>query len=240
MLLTVTLTLLAPLLLAQGLYVRRVTPRLPEAAGERAGTVGSGPPLKLLIVGDSAAAGVGASRQADALAGQLSALLAPHCRLDWRLWAKNGRCARHVLDLLERNAAEPFDIALLSIGVNDVTGFSAERQWLACQAGIWRILREKYGVRHILVTALPPMHLFTALPQPLRWVLGQRARQFNNALARHVGQFGDCSMLTIDFPLHADYLASDGFHPGPPAYALWAECAAQAIQDLSVLSKRTA
>jgi hypothetical protein len=50
---------LGPLLLLQGRHVRRVTPRLAEAVGPRDGTAGNGPPLRLLIVGDSAAAGVG-------------------------------------------------------------------------------------------------------------------------------------------------------------------------------------
>ena len=47
---------LSPLLLMQGLYVRKVTPRLPEAAGARVGEAGTGPALRLMILGDSAAA----------------------------------------------------------------------------------------------------------------------------------------------------------------------------------------
>ncbi|KAB0649370.1 SGNH/GDSL hydrolase family protein, partial [Burkholderia diffusa] len=50
---------LGPLLLMQGRRVRRVTPRLAEAAGPRDGTAGDGPPLRVLVLGDSAAAGVG-------------------------------------------------------------------------------------------------------------------------------------------------------------------------------------
>lgn len=222
--------ILSPLLLAQGLYVRHVTPRLPEAAGARAGVCGAGPALKLLIVGDSAAAGVGAAKQDDALAGQLSALLAAHYRLDWQLWAENGRRACDVLDLLERNAAEPFDIALISIGVNDVTGLTGESRWLAQQTDIWRMLQEKYHAKRIFVTGLPPMHRFTALPQPLRWVLGQRARQFNRALARTAAGHPGCVLIDVDFPIRSEYLASDGFHPGPPAYAHWAAQTADAIR----------
>lgn len=45
---------LGPLLLGQGRYVRRVTPRLPEPEGERQGVIGAGPALRLLILGDSA------------------------------------------------------------------------------------------------------------------------------------------------------------------------------------------
>lgn len=221
---------LSPLLLLQGLYVRSVTPRLPEADGARDGRCGAGPPLKLLIVGDSAAAGVGAEFQADALSGQLAARLAATHRLDWRLWANNGQRARDVLALLERNQAETFDAVLTSVGVNDITGLTGKRRWLAQQRRIWRVLREKYGARHIFVTGLPPMHQFTALPQPLRWVLGQRARQFNRALACAVAESPGCVLVDVDFPIRPAYLASDGFHPGPPAYAHWAEHAAGLIR----------
>ena len=92
---------LSPLLLAQGVYVRRVTPRLPEAPGSRSGVAGGGPSLKLLILGDSAAAGVGAASQDEALAGQLAVALAgvgdPQAA-----GAQRFRCggARHDLPLL--------------------------------------------------------------------------------------------------------------------------------------------
>ncbi len=67
---------LGPLLLLQGRHVRRVTPVLPEPPGPRQGRSGAGPALRLLILGDSAAAGVGASTQGEALSGQLVQTLA--------------------------------------------------------------------------------------------------------------------------------------------------------------------
>jgi hypothetical protein len=57
------MVLLAPVLAAQGMYVRRVTPSLSEPEGVRSGVFGAGPKIKLLIVGDSAAAGLGAATQ---------------------------------------------------------------------------------------------------------------------------------------------------------------------------------
>ena len=48
--------LLTPVLVMQALVTRSRMPRLPEAAGPREGETGSGPLLRLLIVGDSAAA----------------------------------------------------------------------------------------------------------------------------------------------------------------------------------------
>ena len=59
--LAMTTLALAPLLVVQGWYVKRVTPRLPEAEGARQGVTGQGQRLRLLVVGDSAAAGVNAA-----------------------------------------------------------------------------------------------------------------------------------------------------------------------------------
>lgn len=65
--------LLGPLLLWQGRRVRATALRLPEAAGPR---TAEGSALRLLIVGDSSAAGVGAAHQDEALAGRLAQALA--------------------------------------------------------------------------------------------------------------------------------------------------------------------
>lgn len=100
---------LGPVLLAQGLYTRWVTPRLPEPVGERAGVSGIGPRLRLLILGDSAAAGVGVTSQDDALAGKLVARLSGDFAVSWRLLAQSGLDTREVVQLLERSAAERFD-----------------------------------------------------------------------------------------------------------------------------------
>lgn len=163
---------LAPLLLWQGRRVRRVTPRLPEAAGPRAGTTGHGPPLRLLVLGDSAAAGVGVARQSEALTGCLLAELAPHHTLHWRLLAHTGDDLAQTVQRLPALAGERFDVAVLSIGVNDVTGRTPPARWARAYADLLAQLRRAHGVRLSVLTPVPPMHLFPALPQPLRWTLG--------------------------------------------------------------------
>ena len=61
---------LLPLLIWQGGRLRTTMPRLPEADGPRTGlTSGPAPSLRLVILGDSSAAGVGVGRQDEALAG---------------------------------------------------------------------------------------------------------------------------------------------------------------------------
>ena len=62
----------APVLFVQGKRLRRDTPILPDAALPWHGTVAGPDPLRLLVLGDSTAAGVGADTQDDALPGNLA------------------------------------------------------------------------------------------------------------------------------------------------------------------------
>jgi lysophospholipase L1-like esterase len=223
--------LLAPLLVVQGLHARRVTPRLPEPPGDRSGRFGSGPALRLLITGDSSAAGVGAASQAEALSGHLGAELARSCRVDWTLRAKTGRTVREVIAALHAAPGERFDVAVICVGVNDVTGATRSAQWVARLRELVGLLASRYGVAHVLFSSLPPMHLFPALPQPLRWCLGARARHFNDLLRGVVAADARCELLELQLPMQPRYIAADGFHPGPDAYALWGQAAATAIRN---------
>ncbi len=93
---------MAPVLLCQGRYVRRVTPKLPEAAGPRSGECGAGAGLGLLVLGDSAAAGVGVATQEEALVGRMVAGLKDRFRVTWRLEAETGATTRSTIARLKR------------------------------------------------------------------------------------------------------------------------------------------
>lgn len=222
---------LAPFLIAQALYVRFRTPRLPEPSGDRFGTNGSGPGLNLLILGDSAAAGVGVSTQSQALSGQLVFALGADFRVSWKLVAQTGRRAKDVAARLEELLPEAFEVVVTSIGVNDVTHGTNTQKWIDQQGRIIELLQSKFQSQHIMLSAVPPMHLFPALPQPLRWYLGMRARQFNSALQKLAGGDKRCQFVATDFPLDAAYMAADGFHPGALAYSIWAKQVADMIRS---------
>lgn len=217
------LTLLGPLLWLEGKYVRLVTPRLPEPPGAREGTTGQGPELRLLVAGDSAAAGVGASSQDEALCGRLVAYLQPHCTVKWRLVAVNGLDSPGLLKLLEEAPIDRFDVVVLSIGVNDVTSLRSPSRWLQWQDQLSSVIQTRFGPQLLIHSAVPPMHGFSALPQPLRSFMGRWALEMNRQLgAVLLGQTG----RTLYWPFQeaaSDALATDGFHPGPIGYAKWAE-----------------
>lgn len=207
-----------------------MTPRLAEPPGPRCGTQGEGESLRLLVVGDSSAAGVGAETQGSALSGQLATRLARHFHLSWRLIAKTGDDVEDVLGRIESAPQEGFDVAIVAVGVNDVTGGTSARQWQQSLGQLCQRLQSRFGIQRVFLTPVPPMHAFPALPQPLRWYLGKRAASLNRAMRLLTAKNDDWECVEPDFPLKKEYMASDGFHPGARAYALWAEAMAMAIR----------
>ncbi len=214
---------LLPLLVAQALQVRGRALKLPEAAGPRSGTTGEGPELRLLILGDSSAAGVGAPHQDLALTGQLLKRLAPANQVTWRLEATTGHTTRDALRRLDTLGPQQFDVAVVALGVNDVTRAVPLEVWLRRQRRLIARLQDTFGVQQICLSGLPPMGEFPLLPHPLRWVLGRQAQRFDRHLRAHVADLDGVSVTPLTFDLSVDHMAEDGFHPGPEVYSAWAD-----------------
>jgi lysophospholipase L1-like esterase len=223
---------LSPILLIQALSLRKRALRLPEATGPRTGSLGTGPPLRLLIVGDSSAAGVGAATQTQALAGQLSAALSTRHRVHWHLIARTGATTPTTLARLMSEELPQADIVLMVLGVNDVTRGGPLSAWLRTHATLCALLRARTGARHLYISEVPPLGAFPLLPNPLRWLLGRRALRFDAGLRAALAYEDDCTCVTLPDDLDAADMAEDGFHPGPVIYAAWAKkLACQMLSD---------
>ena len=220
---------LAPVIVPQGIWTNLRVPTLPEPPGARQGKAGEGPRLRPLIVGDSAAAGVGVSRQEDALLGQVVSRLSNRYRVEFDLQAKTGFTTADILRRLDDMPPRDYDVALTSLGVNDVLALTARATWLERQRQLRQLLRDKFAVRFTGASGLPPIHSFPALPQPLRLHLGNRATEFNTAIAEAVDGEPDVRLINLRFEADADMMASDSFHPGAPIYSEWAERAVRSI-----------
>jgi lysophospholipase L1-like esterase len=162
------------------------------------------------------------------------ARLSPHFNVTWKLIAKTGATTTDTLRRLASLPPEPFDVAVTSLGVNDLTTGYQRRAWLRHQAELIGVLRQRHGAQLILLSGLPPMHLFPSLPQPLRWYMGAGARHFNNGLRELVGSFDDCRIFSVEVSnslksIEKEHFATDGFHPGPAFYTVWADHLAQRI-----------
>jgi lysophospholipase L1-like esterase len=213
-----------PLLVFQGKQVRKRALKLPEAMGERNGSseISSNHPLSILIIGDSSAAGVGVSDQQSALLGQLVSILEQQFNLSWRLLAKTGAKTQDLIPMLQNEKlANTYDIIITSLGVNDVTSLQRTKHWLNEQNKLHQYCFDTLKAKHIIINGMPPMHRFPLLPQPLRWVIGSRAKAFDRLQAKQISQFSNKSYEPVAFELDESAMASDGFHPGELIYKEW-------------------
>ena len=233
---------LAPLLAVQAVATRRRAPVLPEAEGPREGRVGRGAaPLRLLIAGDSSAAGVGVAHQRDALSGQLTRALhrAAARPVHWSLHARSGLTTQQVHALLRSTTLPSAEVAVVVTGVNDVIELVPPRRAVQHRAALADWLLGERGVGHVVFAPLPPVDRFPLLPQPLRKVMGDDARRHDDALAAWAAARPGVSHLTIDIDLSPATMASDGFHPGAPVYRACGEAIAAHVAGLTLEEKQT-
>lgn len=231
---------LLPSLLIQGYFVKKNTLRLPEAKGQRKGVVNSGKTaLSILIVGDSAAAGVGVENQQDALLGSILTELQHDFDLRYQLEARTGDTTLQVLERMHMLEMQPFDIVITSVGVNDVTKLISPQKWIQQQQEFYTVIERKFSPKMVLVTGVPPMNLFPALPNPLSWLFGQYSSAMNNKLEKLIEQkrkfenTGDYHLIQFDlahFKTLNLQMAEDGFHPSKEIYQLWAKQIVEKIQ----------
>lgn len=222
---------LFPLLALQGMITRRRAMFLPEASGRREGVNGSGPNLYMLVLGDSSAAGVGASHQDEALLGQMRKRLSQTHTVHWQLDAVTGAKTADTIARLQDMEPCQFDVVSVSLGVNDITGLVPLPVWLHRQSALMDLLRDKFAAKVICVSGVPKMEYFPLLPQPLRWVMGCQARRFNRHLRKLVAARPDCRFVEMDFSLDPNLMSADGFHPGPKIYSEWGRKVYRAVRD---------
>ena len=222
--------LLAPLLIWQGLRVRKHALILPEATGPRSGVSGTGPLLRLLILGDSSAAGVGVETQDDALLGQLVARLSTSYEVHWQLIAKTGATTSDTFTKVEKRRDVSCDVAVVALGVNDVTRSVPLKRWLTLTKSLFGVLQTNFGAKHIYTSALPPMGAFPVLPQPVRWIMGLTVDRYDAAMTAYQAKHPNVTRIRFDLPLDPKLMASDGYHPSAQAYGIWADLLATEIR----------
>ncbi|WP_426241290.1 SGNH/GDSL hydrolase family protein [Psychrobacter sp. TWP2-1-2] len=256
--------LLAPIYFYQGRKIKRDTVRLPEPNGERHGQVQLNDAiespkeahkrtLNLMVVGDSAAAGVGSETQQEALVGNLIPVLTQQSAiqnqfdiLNWSLQATTGHTSFDILRRLYVLPApsQPVDVMVLSVGVNDTTSKVSVDKWQQQIESIIAIAQRKFGVRELIFLSLPPMAQMPAIPAPLSNFLGAKASILDNTLQQVCAAHDSVTYMATDFPrMIAEHsngspidikvmFASDGFHPSSLMYGYWAQQLSELIIQL--------
>ena len=215
--------------------LRRTIPSLPNAQDLLGKTTGYDEALSLLLLGESAIAGVGVGSNHDALAGHISNKLSKQCQLNvsWEILAHTGYHAEQVLDiLLPQLRSYHYDIILIQLAANDAFRLNFPNRYKTSIEKIIHHLRAKYPEAIILFINNPPVRDM-AFPAIVQFVLGNIMDQYAKVL--HDLAAKDKKVFFIDdkvrlkdwrrrFPdrKFEDFF-SDGVHPSAFTFSVWAE-----------------
>jgi lysophospholipase L1-like esterase len=229
---------LGPIAYAQGRRVRASLPPPCAAAGPAQGTIEPEGPatrtLHLLAIGESTVAGCGIATQDEAMPAQVARVLAARedARVHWRGVGRIGITAARVARELEDDiaGAPKADAVVIALGVNDVLTQNSARGYARDMADVVALLKRQHPSAALVVAGVPPVGRFPALPQPLRGLLGWRARRLDRAA--HAYAAGERGLRYV--PMHVDQadralFAADGFHPSALGAAVWARALVEAI-----------
>lgn len=199
-----------------GRYVRRVPGRA----------------VRVLVVGDSSAVGIGASRPEHTVAGRLGA---QHPSWSIGNLARKGAHVEDVAALLERLCRRtaagravrpPYDALLVHAGGNDALGHTPSD---AVQSAVARIAcASALLARHTVVVTGGNLALAPGLTSPWAWWFGRQGRRvrriFLDTLPGGRITYVDLYRDAATDPTTADparYFAADGLHPSDDGYAIW-------------------
>ncbi len=229
----------APVLYAQGKRLRRDTPILPPAALPWHGSHEGPDPLRLLLLGDSTIAGVGAATQQDGLAGNLARELGErlHRGVAWRAVGESGATSHDLIErFLDEAVSAPFDLVFLSVGANDALGLRSRSAFGRDIRHLIGALRDTSPQAIVLMSSLPAFFRFELLPNPLKRNLYRHSRSLEGEARAIVGRLEHARMSPPPPPYSEGFFARDLFHPSEIGYRDWARFAIDDAFEAGVLA----
>jgi lysophospholipase L1-like esterase len=205
------------------------------------------PPLRLVLLGDSAALGVGVDRVADTVGGRLAELLAAAPESDGRRVelssvAVAGARAEDLGTQVARAliSSRP-DIAVVLIGVNDAMRLRRPAMSAAYLAAAVRRLSDARVA--VVVGTCPDLAALRAFAPPLRQIVGHLGRRVARAQALAVRAAGGLPVDLAEqagpvFRADAGTLCRDGYHPSADGYRIWAHALFPAVATAAGVTTR--
>lgn len=212
---------------------RYAVPSLGLAVRATVGVPGT-PPLRLVLLGDATALGVGVASVEETIGGQLAELLAAgRRRVDLSSVAVAGSRSPDLAPQVARAllGSRP-DVAVILIGAGDATSLRRPGEAAAHLAAAVRRLRDARV--EVVVGTCPDLGAARAYAPPLRQVVGWLGRRVARAQApaAHVAGADVVDLATEAGPVfRADpgAMCFDGFHPSADGYRVWAHALYPAV-----------
>ncbi len=215
--------------------------RLPPATGPTTGKEGQGLlPLRLLLIGESTAAGVGVPTHEQglpaALAREIRAVTGRS--VTWTVIGQDGATAALATrDLVPRicdYGTNSPDVVVVLMGVNDLIAGHSLAKWDSDIDAFLAAVKRRSPHALIVVSGMPSPRRMPAVPRVVAGVLAVRAHRMGRRYARRAEAYGMHYMSFRSYELTPEMFAADGFHPNEAGYAAWAhELVASFAPDLA-------
>jgi lysophospholipase L1-like esterase len=202
------------------------------------------PALRLVLLGDSAAIGVGVEWLSETVGGQLARLLAEGTTETGErhvLLSSVGVAGSRSTDLATQVArallGDRPDVAVVLIGAHDAAALRGPEDSATHLGAAVRRLRGA-GVQ-VVVGTCPDLGALRAIAPPLRQVAGLLGRRMAKAQAKAVIEAGGVVVDLADrtgtvFRADAGTLCYDGFHPSADGYRVWAHALYPAVEEAAL------
>jgi lysophospholipase L1-like esterase len=215
------------LLIAQAKFARRKIGNVKDKAPDPDGVYGvgmPGPPLRLAVLGDSAAAGYGARTPDETFGAVLATGLADQAQRPVHLTclAANGAQTSALEGQIRRALEHEPQVCAVIIGANDVTHKVRPSDSLRYLKSAVSALRAAGS--EVVVGTCPDLGTVRPIPPPLRQVARTWSRRLAAAQAIAVIESGGravslATILGAEFAAGAsDLFGPDQFHPSPAGY----------------------
>lgn len=197
--------------------------------------------LRLWVLGDSTAAGVGAATEDGALPVQIAQRVA---RATGRavhvtgLGVSGARTDDVRTEQVPTLPPDGVDAVVIAIGSNDVTHVTAPRTLAHRTRAMLEAVRDRCGAP-VILAGIPRFAGARAIPQPLRGVTDRYAGILRTAQERGAAEvrgalFVDISTLASPrFIGRPDAMSADAFHPSEVGYGFWADALAPQVTVLA-------
>lgn len=194
-----------------------------------------GRPLRVAVLGDSTAAGIGSPTIEDALPTLIATRVAESLdrRVDVMGYGVSGAVTADIASA-QLPLIEEADVVVIVIGSNDVTHLTAPWRFDDQTREMLRSARQR-GVPVVLGGI--PLFDVVSFPQPLRWTVARWSTVHRGIQARVAQQIDGVTYVNIARDASPRFegipasMSSDGFHPGPIGYGFWADALAAGVVE---------
>lgn len=190
--------------------------------------------LKILILGDSLAVGVGATNPRNSIPGLIGTEY-PRATIINR--AVSGARIQDLDNQIAPFVSEQFDLVVIQIGGNDVTHFTAKKK--AARSLTELVTKVQRISNKVIVYSSGSVGFAPIFPPPVSWIYTLRTRALYRSLEQAVNEAG-AVYINLLVPWKEDlfktdtgrYYAADCFHLTGDAYATWYEKIQSKISQL--------